>query len=316
MILMSNCDPRSWFRAWMHVADLHNHKSRVNNPISIPPITDAFGEVGDITLLTTFHFNEEIYYQNYAYQFPDVGGKERPGKWLGRAQGIGDNSCSYILDTETEQLLVRSNIRSARTATIKNARYDIPLRIQGSQTECPLIDVNSTKITDKEYQQNFENILKMEPQENQELNLENIELVKPDLETKPKIYTAKDLINITVDFPVTNRNGKETTKKAVVRQQFDDDHYRLELANGKQRIIEYNQLINMINKDEEEDVERWTYESIDAHRWSKDPNRKGKVDVLISWEGYEEPTWEPMEIIKKDDPVTLAKYAIEKNLVG
>ena len=42
----------------------------------------------------------------------------------------------------------------------------------------------------------------------------------------------------------------------------------------------------MINKDDEEAVEQWTYESIDAHRWSQDPNRKGKVDVLISWEGY------------------------------
>ena len=72
----------------MNVADLHNHKARVNNPISIPPITDAFGEVGDITLLTTFHFNEDIYYQNYAYQFPDNGGNKRPGKWLGRAQGL------------------------------------------------------------------------------------------------------------------------------------------------------------------------------------------------------------------------------------
>ena len=102
LILMSNCDPRAWFHAWMHVADLHNHKARLNNPISLPPITDAYGEVSDITLLTTFHFNEDIYYQNYAYQFPDSGGNERPGKWLGRALGVGDNSCSHVLDMETE----------------------------------------------------------------------------------------------------------------------------------------------------------------------------------------------------------------------
>ena len=153
----------------MYIVDLHDHKAWLNNPISLPHITDAFGEVGDITLLTTFHFNEDVYYQNYAYQFPDSGGNERPGKWLGRAIGVGDNSCSNVLDTETEQLLVRSNLRSARTATIPNASYTIPLRIQGSQTvECPLININGNDITDAESQQNFEKILKMEPQANQE----------------------------------------------------------------------------------------------------------------------------------------------------
>ena len=126
----------------------------------------------------------------------------------------------------------------------------------------------------------------------------------------------EDLINITLDYPIINRKGKETTKKATVRQKLDNDHYRLELANGKQRVVDYNEVIDMINKDEEEAVERWAYESIDAHQWSQDPNWKGKVDALISWEGYKEPTWEPMEVIKKDNPVTLAKYAIEKNLSG
>ena len=101
LILMSNCDPRALFWEWMHVDDLHNHKYQVNNPISIPSITDDFGEVGDIDLLTTFHFNEDIYYQNYAFQFLDVGGNKLPGKWFGRAQVIGDTSCSYIIDTET-----------------------------------------------------------------------------------------------------------------------------------------------------------------------------------------------------------------------
>ena len=70
----------------------------------------------------------------------------------------------------------------------------------------------------------------------------------------------------------------------------------------------------MLNKDDEDDVERWTFEEIKGHRWSKDKNRKGKVDVLISWKGYEEDSWEPMEVIKKDDPATLAKYAYDNEL--
>ena len=70
----------------------------------------------------------------------------------------------------------------------------------------------------------------------------------------------------------------------------------------------------MLNKEDEDDVERWTSEEIKGYRWSKAKNRKGKVDVLISWEGYEEDSWEPMEVIKKDHPVTLAEYAYDNEL--
>jgi hypothetical protein len=42
--------------------------------------------------------------------------------------------------------------------------------------------------------------------------------------------------------------------------------------------------------------------------------RTGKIDIQIKWVGYKELTWEPMEIIRKDDPVTLAKYANKNNL--
>jgi len=41
--------------------------------------------------------------------------------------------------------------------------------------------------------------------------------------------------------------------------------------------------------------------------------RKGRIDILVDWEGDYEPTWEPMETIKQDDSVTLATYAQEKH---
>src|SRR5512147_384035 len=90
----------------------------------------------------------------------------------------------------------------------------------------------------------------------------------------------------------------------------------LEFANGKQKVYEYEDLIARLTRNEEDGAEHWDYESIIDNRWSKDPKRKGRNDVLVKWVGYEEPTWEPMEIIKKDDPVNLAKYADEKDLTG
>ena len=72
----------------------------------------------------------------------------------------------------------------------------------------------------------------------------------------------------------------------------------------------------MINKPDEDGVELWDFEKIINHKWSDDPRRKGKIDVLLKWTGHEEPTWEPMENIKRDDPVSLAKYAENMKLTN
>lgn len=70
------------------------------------------------------------------------------------------------------------------------------------------------------------------------------------------------------------------------------------IENNKQTANEYQQ-----------DDQLWKFESILGHRMSKETSRKGCFDVLIKWVGYAEPTWEPMEVIKEDDPVSLAAYA-------
>ncbi len=50
-----NVDPRGWFKVMEHTGNLSNHKAHPGNPESLPPMTRAHGEVGDITLLTEFH---------------------------------------------------------------------------------------------------------------------------------------------------------------------------------------------------------------------------------------------------------------------
>ena len=131
---------------------------------------------------------------------------------------------------------------------------------------------------------------------------------------KMPIINPDILIDQYIQIQDTNKKGKSIKYKGQVKEKINDNEYRIELSIGKQKLLEYNELINLINKDEEENVERWTYESIEEHRWSPNPDRKRKIDVLIKWDGYEEPTWEPMEVIKKDDPITLAKYSDEKGL--
>ena len=73
-IIDYNVDPTGWFHVMQHTADLHNNCANRENEDNIPPITLEKGGVGDITLLTEFHFNEDILYQEYDYKYPKEGG--------------------------------------------------------------------------------------------------------------------------------------------------------------------------------------------------------------------------------------------------
>ena len=133
---------------------------------------------------------------------------------------------------------------------------------------------------------------------------------------EPQIIDTENLIDCYVYDTVTSRNGKQSTMKGQVREKVDDKTYQVTFTNGKHRTYEYEDLINMINRPDEDGVELWDFEKIINHKWSDDPQRKGKIDVQLKWAGYEEPTWEPMENIKRDDPVSLAKYAQEMKLTN
>ena len=89
-----NVDPRGWFKVMEHTADIHNHRANKKNDGHLPSMTAAKGEIGDITLLTEFLFNEEVLYQEYDYKFPEQGGNEKKGYWYGRAPNHGDAMCS------------------------------------------------------------------------------------------------------------------------------------------------------------------------------------------------------------------------------
>ena len=45
------------------------------------------------------------------------------------------------------------------------------------------------------------------------------------------------------------------------------------------------------------------------------PIKKGNLDLLVKCQGYEDTTWEPMEVIKVDNPVTLEKYVEDQGLL-
>ena len=72
--------PKGWFRVMKHTGDVHNHQANKRNGDNIPTLTTAKGEIGDITLLITFHFNEDVLYQEYTSNPPKEEGNEKVGQ--------------------------------------------------------------------------------------------------------------------------------------------------------------------------------------------------------------------------------------------
>ena len=53
-----------------HDEELHKHKAHPGNKYYLPPVTEARGEIGYISILTDFHFNEEVLYKEEITRFP------------------------------------------------------------------------------------------------------------------------------------------------------------------------------------------------------------------------------------------------------
>lgn len=252
----------------------------------------------DITGLLQFKFWDLVLFSDYTYAFPEKGGNERLGRWLGRAPEYGDSMCYWILNIETEQLLVRSTVRPFTTTKQPNTAYmeqvlSSPLP---KPTKSPVIK-NPVMLSDNSVVEDTE-----------------------EVSDQPKMYSTRvpikvdpdSLIDLFVNNTRKTRTGGTIPIREQVKERISDNQYRIAYDNGKNQILDYNELVNLLNKDDEEKVDRWVFEDIVGHRPSKDV--KGGVEVEVKWQGFPETTWEPMSAIKKDDPVTLAKYALKHNL--
>jgi len=84
----------------------------------------------------------------------------------------------------------------------------------------------------------------------------------------------------------------------------------IEFLNGGQDLLLYNNLINKYERSKEENADFYIFKQILDHKFEQ-----GKWKLLILWEN-DERTWEEYKSIKETDPITLAKYAHNKNMIN
>ena len=117
----------------------------------------------------------------------------------------------------------------------------------------------------------------------------------------------------------------------MVQQIIDhdaDNHqqikFLLSLGDGAlDEIISYNELSDLVNKSmqtRESGAHNFiTYSRILDHQGplkKHDPKYKGSsYNVLVNWDDGTQ-SWEPLKVIAKQDPVTLAKYVFDNGLLN
>ena len=116
----------------------------------------------------------------------------------------------------------------------------------------------------------------------------------------------------------------------VVRKIMDQDaenhkniKFLVELGDGEfDEILTYNKLCDMIEKIEHQEDHpeepKWTFQSILDHQGplkTSHPDYKGSMyNVLVKWEDGST-TYEPLQLMIEDDPISLALYATNNNLL-
>ena len=278
-----------WLLCTLYVIQLLNHMINVSGNI---PLSQVTGQVTDVSAYLSFHWWQDVLYETPTKQ-------EALGKWVGVSDHAGDALTYLILTHDTQQVIIRSNVRPANEPHHPNRRL-LPLHASPSPSHVsghPILHSLSDA-----------------------LDVDASQLQLPT-------FSPDELIGRT--FIMEGEDGQnikaQVTRKIMDREAQDHQQIKFLLNCGEdayEEIISYNALSDLIEQQEQQqsagELNTWAFNAILQHEGPLKPHQpsyKGSsYNILVEW-GDGSETWEPLNLIAKDDPITLARYAKEHNLL-
>ena len=279
------CPSGYWLLCLLYVIGLLNVLSNSKGCI---PLTVVIGQITDISPYLDFHFWQEVF-----VEVP--GGGEQLAHWCGPSHKQGDFLTYFILVDDTQQLVTCSNVRTAKDPLFPN-RTQRPHPSNGD-TRVP-----ASKAVVSSIQDYYE---------------EPVHL---------PAFSPDELLGMTI----AKDEGGELIRAKVVRKIMDRDaknhdqiKFLLALGDGQlEEVISYNELSELVTESMatkesgQQDVP--SYSVILDHQGplkAHNPQYKGSsYNVLVSWDDGSQ-TWEPINLIGKQDPVTIARSGQDNGLL-
>ena len=268
----------------------------------IPPLQALTGQKQDISALLVCTFWEPVYYNPHEDGFPSQPNEEL-GHWVGVASNVGD-ALTFKLLSPSQKIIARSVVRSALDPTLRHKRL-APLGGEISHVDDKLF------VRSKSDQSTSDG---------------------PSIPRRMPTIDPKDLLGRT--FLKDSEADGQRFRARIVRAIMDHDadlkrepHHVKFLCevdgDTADEIYTYNQVLDFIERDSldmDSDTEQlYRFRRITGHQGplrTSDADYKGSTyNVLVEWESGEI-TYEPLDMIGKDDPVTCAEYAHRNNLLN
>jgi Reverse transcriptase (RNA-dependent DNA polymerase) len=270
------------------------------------PIEAATGQQPDISALLAFRWYEPVYFRAPLKQSFPSSSLERTGRIVGIAEHQGDALTFLVLDDLTDKVVARSELRSALDPNAPNLRAENPQALANFHSD------------GGEYSAAAKPIMSASDVADINVNPSDLKLPK---------FTPSELLGLTFLRELDDGNTYRATvaRKIIDKEAEDHNHakFLVEIGEGKfDEIITYNELSNIIEEQQEREINDpdkiWTFASIKDHQGplrKNHPDYKGSMyNVLVEWDDGSE-SYEPLDIMIKDDPITLAKYAEENDLL-
>ena len=275
------------------------------------PIEKCFGVTPDISPFLCFEWYEPVLYHDRDASFPNS--KEKFGRFVGVAEHVGDALTFKILTDDTQQIIHRSVVRSARDAANPNLRSTLSPSGGEVPARPPSLTPPAVGPTDAREDDPGESAPRP-------VLTSEVDAIDPDNLRLP-VVDPLDLLG--TSFVKADTDSGEQYKTTVLRQVDDDEDnepmqakFVVGIGDGdREEIMTYNAILEHLNKhveatqDQDDGFARHIYKAIVGHK-----KVKGKWMLKILWDD-ESVDWRGLDVMGSDDPVTVARYAYDHDLL-
>ena len=286
----SGAPPEAWVLIVHYVMYIMNRTARsVLNHRT--PYEKLYGQTPDISVMTQFQFWEPVLIHNHLTTFPSTSSKILV-RFVGFSDSVGNAGCYKVYNEATGQTLSRALL--FRLDERLYEKYEVepfPSRPSGEPDDVPVGELVKSR--------------------------GNSEQGEPS----PIPIGIEKMLNRTFllreETDGSRRRAQITAVVEEFKGQLDSDPQRVKFkakigGSNFEELIEYNDLMELIEEQKEYDVGTWRFREILDHRAPK--NKKEKWKVLIEWESGER-SWEPITNIYAGDKYMLAEYARDHDLI-